>query len=290
VSTQYDLVEKSSSIEKPKGGSDLYYKFAWLPFFPVILVISLLLKLKNRKLASDESYLLHQQEFFGFFYGMLERIGYTHLVRTDKFQSLRRVVAEYAFDELGGPPVRMLDVATGFGFQARALKEAGATVVYGVDIVSERVQGAIALHGDHDIRFEAMDAQAMVFRDGFFDATVVSCALHDMPSQTKIGVIDEMIRVTKIGGNIVILEPRTFQNRVTGQVLSMIGEFLDESLNIREYVMDDLNAILESRGLTIVKQENLYTGRVLNLKLCRVTAKAKVALSSQVDRGELRIS
>jgi len=42
--------------------------------------------------------------------------------------------------------------------------------------------------------------------------------------------------------------PRTFQNRVTGQVLSMIGEFLDESLNIREYVMDDLNAILDPGG------------------------------------------
>ena len=91
MSTQYDLVEKKSSIEKLEGGPNFYYKFAWLPFFPVVLVISLLLKFKNRKLASDGDYLQHQQEFFGFFYGMLERIGYTHLVRTDKFQSLRRV-------------------------------------------------------------------------------------------------------------------------------------------------------------------------------------------------------
>lgn len=260
--------EAGFAAEDQADRINTFYKFGWVPFFPLILAITAILKSKNRKLATDDKYLEHQIEFFSFFKGIQSRLGLQDLIGTDKFHKLRPLVAQYALYGLEGRSHRMLDVATGYGFQAEALKESGVNQVEAIDIVPERIRGAIQLHGHTGINFHLMDAARLRFPDDQFDSTVVSAALHDMPKRIKRSVLEEMIRVTKPEGNIVILEPRTFKNRWIGFILGTVGELLDESLNIREFVMDDLNTILQELDLDIIKDENHC--QVLNIKLCRV--------------------
>jgi len=264
----YIIVDSQTRAKAAISSHPYFYKFGWILLFPIVLSTTILLKLKNRKLANDEKYIEHQIEYFSFFKGIQNRLGLDHLIGTDKFHKLRPIVVEYAFLRDGVEPLSVLDVATGFGFQAKALKEAGASDVYGIDIVPERIRGAKQLHEADGITFEVMDAANLRFPDDHFDCTTISAALHDMPHCTKRKVIAEMIRVTKPNGSIVILEPRTFKNRFIGLILGIAGELLDESLNIKDYVMEDLNPLLEEKGLEIVRDEN--HSLILNIKLCRV--------------------
>jgi ubiquinone/menaquinone biosynthesis C-methylase UbiE len=167
--------------------------------------------------------------------------------------------------------LKMLDIATGCGFQAKALRDAGAHEVVGIDVVPERVNEARQLFGCDGISFMEMDAANLAFSSNYFDATVISCALHDMPARIRRSVIAEMVRVTKPQGNVVIFEPRTFKSRPIGFVLGLVGEMLDESISIKEFVMEDLNPVLEELGLEIVAERNVFVVNLLNIKLCRVT-------------------
>lgn len=228
------------------------------------------MKIKNRNLAKDGRYLRHQIEFFSFSRRLQQRLGREYLHPTDKFYMVRQILNVFAFSGKDGRHLKMLDVATGCGFQAKALKDAGAGEVIGIDVVPERVDEARRLFGHDGITFVEMDAADLTFSDGYFDATVVSCALHDMPTLIKRRAIAEMVRVTKPQGNVVIFEPRTFKSKPIGFFLGLIGELLDESINFKEFVMDDLNSVLDEHGLELVAEQNVYVFKLLNIKLCRV--------------------
>lgn len=248
----------------------LLYRYGWLLLYPLVLIFTAFMKIKNRNLAKDGRYLTHQIEFFSFSRRFQQRLGREYLLPSDKFYKFRPILNVYAFSGNDGRPLKMLDVATGCGFQAKALKDAGANEVIGIDVVPERVDEARKLFGHDGITFIEMDAADLTFSDDYFDTTIVSCALHDMPTRIKRRVIAEMVRVTRPRGNVVIFEPRTFKSKPIGFFLGLIGELLDESINIKEFVMDDLNPVLEEHGLELIAEQNVYVFKVLNIKLCHV--------------------
>jgi SAM-dependent methyltransferase len=251
-------------------GLSLLFRFGWLLLYPLVLMFTAFMKIKNRNLAKDDRYLTHQIEFFSFSRRIQQRLGHEYLRPSDKFYKIRPILNEYAFSGTDGRLLKMLDVATGCGYQAKALKDAGASEVIGIDVVPERLDEARELFGREGITFIEMDAAELTFSDDYFDATVVSCALHDMPTRIKRSVIAEMVRVTKPQGNVVIFEPRTFRSKPIGFFLGLIGELLDESINMKEFVMDDLNPVLKELGLELVEEQNVFVLKLLNIKLCRV--------------------
>jgi SAM-dependent methyltransferase len=269
-----ETYERSARANASTGLS-LLYRFGWMPLYPLVLIFTIIMKFKNRHLANDERYLEHQIEFFSFSRRVQQKLGHECLGVSDKFHQLRPIVNEYALAGHNGERLRMLDVATGCGFQARALKDAGVSEVIGIDIVPERVAEARELFARDGLSFREMDAANLSFPNNYFDAAVVSCALHDMPTCIKRRVIAEIVRVTKPQGNVVIFEPRTFRSRPIGFFLGLVGELLDESMNIKEYVMDDLNPVLEEYGLELVVERNVFIFNLLNIKLCRVRPGAK---------------
>jgi hypothetical protein len=112
-----------------------------------------------------------------------------------------------------------------------------------------------------------MDATRLAFPDKHFDCATISAALHDLPSEIRCQVVSETVRVTK--NVIVIFEPRTFRNPVMIWVYGTIGQMLDESLNIKDYVRDDLGELLARNDLRIIKDETVWH-RVMNISVCKI--------------------
>ncbi len=105
-----------------------------------------------------------------------------------------------------GPGSRALDVATGTGDLAVALRTAGADVV-GCDFSEEMLERA--RRKEPSARFEWADALALPYEDDSFDAATVGFGARNF-SDLGSG-LREMARVVRPGGRVVVLEITTPQ-------------------------------------------------------------------------------
>jgi demethylmenaquinone methyltransferase/2-methoxy-6-polyprenyl-1,4-benzoquinol methylase len=105
-----------------------------------------------------------------------------------------------------GPGSRALDVATGTGDLAVALRAAGADVV-GCDFSDEMLERA--RRKEPAARFEWADALALPYEDDSFDAATVGFGARNF-SDLRRGLA-EMARVVRPGGRVVVLEITTPQ-------------------------------------------------------------------------------
>ncbi|MBN1530645.1 MAG: ubiquinone/menaquinone biosynthesis methyltransferase [Thermoleophilaceae bacterium] len=105
-----------------------------------------------------------------------------------------------------GPGSRALDVATGTGDLAIALRDRGAEVV-GMDF--SEVMLELARAKAPDIRFEPGNALALPYADGEFDAVTVGFGARNFSDLGR--GLAELARVTKPGGRVVVLEITTPQ-------------------------------------------------------------------------------
>jgi SAM-dependent methyltransferase len=101
---------------------------------------------------------------------------------------------------------RILDVATGGGgfitFLAENLK--GYTDITGIDNNERPLEAARKAHNLENIHFQRMDAARMDFPDNHFDTVCIANSLHHMADPS--GVLQEMKRVCKPGGHLIITE------------------------------------------------------------------------------------
>ena len=98
-----------------------------------------------------------------------------------------------------GDATRVLDVATGPGYVARAAADRGAAVI-GVDVAEAMVALARRLHPDLDVRLG--DAHALPFPDGSFDAVVANFLL--LHSGAPERAVAEFSRVLAPGGRVAV--------------------------------------------------------------------------------------
>lgn len=105
-----------------------------------------------------------------------------------------------------GPGSRALDVATGTGDLAIALRERGAEVV-GADFSEKMLE--IARRKAPEIDFRTGNALALEFADDEFDAATVGFGARNFDDLQR--GLDEMARVVKPGGRVVVLEITTPQ-------------------------------------------------------------------------------
>lgn len=105
-----------------------------------------------------------------------------------------------------GPGSRVLDVATGTGDLAVALRGRGAEVV-GMDFSEEML--VHARRKAPDVRFEWGNALELGYDDASFDAATVGFGARNFADLEK--GIAEMARVVRPGGRVVILEITTPQ-------------------------------------------------------------------------------
>lgn len=100
------------------------------------------------------------------------------------------------------PGLMALDVCCGTGDIACALQQRGARVV-GLDFSVPMLRVATA-RNESDVSLMQGDAQQLPFPDGTFDAVTVGYGLRNLASWQR--GIDEMMRVAKPGGRLLVLE------------------------------------------------------------------------------------
>ena len=105
-----------------------------------------------------------------------------------------------------GPGSRALDVATGTGDLAVALRAARAEVV-GCDFSEEMLERARSK--EPSAHFEWADALALPYEDDSFDAATVGFGARNFSDLGK--GLREMVRVVRPGGRVVVLEITTPQ-------------------------------------------------------------------------------
>jgi demethylmenaquinone methyltransferase / 2-methoxy-6-polyprenyl-1,4-benzoquinol methylase len=108
--------------------------------------------------------------------------------------------------DLAGSPTKALDVATGTGDLAIALRRRGAEVV-GVDFAEKMLE--VARQKAADIDFRPGNALALDFADNEFDAATVGFGARNFDDLER--GLAEMARVVRPGGRVVVLEITTPQ-------------------------------------------------------------------------------
>lgn len=102
------------------------------------------------------------------------------------------------------PDARWVEIACGPGLIARAIAPWVGSVV-GLDLTPAMVDKARAdadAAGVGNVDFEVGDATALDFADDSFDGAITRFSLHHIPAPVR--VLDEMKRVVKPGGHIVL--------------------------------------------------------------------------------------
>ena len=108
--------------------------------------------------------------------------------------------------DLANNPAKALDVATGTGDLAIALRDRGADVV-GVDFAEKMLE--VARRKAPGIEFRAGNALALDFPDNRFDAATVGFGARNFDDLDR--GLAEMARVVRPGGRVVVLEITTPQ-------------------------------------------------------------------------------
>lgn len=177
-------------------------------------------------------------------------------------QRWRRVTAAEALRGLPPRP-RVLDLATGTGDLAGALRAAGAGAVVGADFTRPMLSLAAQKFGGGEYRWIEADGTRLPFATDAFDALTVAFGLRNMVDRPA--ALREMARVVRPGGCVAVLEfgqPRnplfsrvydwysfTIMPRL-GQFISGSDAYLYLAESIRKfYSADELAEQMRQAGL-----------------------------------------
>jgi len=115
-------------------------------------------------------------------------------------QPIRRYILSLV-EERGYTSV--LDVCCGTGDQLKMLAKAGIEGE-GVDLSDAML--AVAAKGKLPAKCLKEDASAMHYEDASFDLVMTTFALHEKSPDVARKIVEEMVRVTKEGGEILIVD------------------------------------------------------------------------------------
>jgi ubiquinone/menaquinone biosynthesis C-methylase UbiE len=173
------------------------------------------------------------------------------LKRTAQFLSLgldRFAAAAFVAEGAGEGAGEALDVGTGNGLLAMALARRGFRVV-SVDVDGEEQALASALARETDVQewisFKLADAARLPYADGRFDVVASMDALHHFSAGEPI--IEEMIRVIRPGGRLVLAEFTEDGFSLVGSVHA--GEGLVHARG--EVTLEWVSGFLAGRGFSL---------------------------------------
>jgi demethylmenaquinone methyltransferase/2-methoxy-6-polyprenyl-1,4-benzoquinol methylase len=177
-----------------------------------------------------------------------------------------------ALDALPGETV--LDLAAGTGTSSEPLADAGVRVVP-CDISTGML--TVGKRRRPDLPFTAGDATALPFADGSFDAVTISFGLRNVVDTA--GALEEMRRVTRPGGRLVVCEFSTptwapfrtlysgYLMRALPKVAGVVAKESDAYTYLAESIRDwpdqlGLARLLKQSGWSSVAYRNLSGGIV----------------------------
>lgn len=154
-------------------------------------------------------------------------------------------------------PQKIIDVATGTGAQAYELANLGYEVI-GVDLSPEMlVQAKKKINPSLRLRFQQADGTDLPFRNNTFDAASISLGLHDMPYEIGRKVLQELKRVTKKNGEILIVDYMEPKKHIVAKFTYPLIK-LYETPMYRPFIERGLENILKHVALSIFRKTNFF--------------------------------
>lgn len=227
------------------------YRKLWFLAFPQIWYQTYALKRRRRQ--SNWTDLQYYRAMFSMSSLMPHTEG-------DKLAAVRNTISAAILQDRSS--ARILDLATGCGYQARSIWEHGYTRVYACDVVERRISLAQELNADTGIKFLVSDMRRQGFSTAFFDAITISVALHDWPAAGVEEILQECGRLLRPGGQLLILEPRhvTDLPPFFRSFYAFVADSLDESLNMRAFIDLDLARAAGRHDFTLQRKGTFWLG------------------------------
>lgn len=175
-------------------------------------------------------------------------------------------IRPYLFKNISLPShSSVIDIACGTGFMTSLFAQKGY-IVTAVDLSPEMLNKAKdKLKKFTNITYYLGSASQLPFKDDEFDASSISFALHDMPYEMGADVLREMIRTTKSGGKIYIIDYNTslptFEMKI-GHLLCSIWE----SIYYKDFLKRGIDAYLVDPSLKLVKSNKFLFSNVAYLE------------------------
>ncbi len=121
-------------------------------------------------------------------------------------EEMRKKVVDMSGVEKGN---LVVEIGCGTGFTTEEIvRRVGEKNVYAVDLTPEQMMKAVDKFGN--VNFVLGDAENLPFKDSVFDAAISAGSIEYWPNPQR--GVEEMVRVTKSGGRVVILAPRKPDN------------------------------------------------------------------------------
>ncbi|MCK6548616.1 class I SAM-dependent methyltransferase [Myxococcota bacterium] len=165
----------------------------------------------------------------------------------------------------GATKTRLLDVGAGTG---RALKQLAQThprlSMVGVDLSPFYVDVARErLAPWSEVTMLTANAEALPFRDAWFDVVTSIYLFHELPRAVRRTVVAEMARVVAPGGLVVIED--SAQLVESSELVFFMNRFAAEFHEpfFLDYVEDDLAPLLADAGLDVVSVEPHFISKVV---------------------------
>ncbi|MBU0465693.1 MAG: class I SAM-dependent methyltransferase [Proteobacteria bacterium] len=152
--------------------------------------------------------------------------------------------------------MRVLEVGCGTGTNLKLYQQAGCEV-YGIDLSPSMVKVASKKLGEQaDIKLG--DASQMPYSDGYFDLVIAMLTLHEMPNSIRPPVMDEMARVMKQDGRLLLVDFHPGPIRFPKGWLSKINILFFERIAGREHFRN-YRDFIAGKGLPpLIETNNLY--------------------------------
>ncbi|MFB6283167.1 MAG: methyltransferase domain-containing protein [Halobacteria archaeon] len=117
---------------------------------------------------------------------------------------------------------KVLDVGCGTGFATKALVD-NADEVVALDQSPHQLAKALKKPELGEVEFVKGDAENLPFADGEFDVVWSSGSIEYWPN--PVATLDDMRRVTKPGGKVLVVGPKRPENRVLAKMADAVMLF-----------------------------------------------------------------
>ena len=209
---------------------------------------------KKEEVTSMFDNIAHRYDFMNHFLSL----GIDRIWRRKAVHSLKAI-----------EPKVILDIATGTGDFAIALLKLKPKKIIGMDISKGMLEvGKKKMQDrkiDHIIDMQHGDSENLPFEDGTFDAVTVAFGVRNFENLQQ--GLSEMLRVTRTGGKIVILEfskPKKFPIKqsfamYSKYVIPFFGKNIAKDEKAYAYLPESVSVFPEGKEFTDILSELGYT-------------------------------